>query len=151
MNIVERITKTASEKISGMKDGMWEKIEDVNMGLANQAQYNFVNAVAKDEGVDYETALEFCTPHTPKWQPKYSLGYKMQAPYVTVMLATDKGKQAFKRDLLPEELQLFEDEVEKENMGSLLSKEFIKQKKQKRKKKKEERNRSFGLVNRKKK
>lgn len=145
MNIIDRITKTVSAKVSDISDSMWEKVEDVNNQLDAQAQYRFVCAVAKDEGVDYETALAYCTPHSPQWQPKYSLGYKMQAPYVTVMLSTKKGKEAFKKDLLPEELVLFDSEVSEMNINSLLHEEHRKQKKKEKKRKKDEKNRAFGL------
>lgn len=145
MNIFERITKTVGEKAGRIKDATWEKVEDVNDSLDMQAQYRFVNAVAKDEGVSYQEAVEYCTVGSPKWIPKYSLGYKMQAPHVTVMLSTAKGKAAFKRDLVPEELELFENKVEGLKFGDLLREQWKKQKKEQKAAKKAAKKRANGL------
>lgn len=142
---IESLMGKVAAKIGSVKDKTWEKIEDVNSSLDMQAQYRFVCAVAKDEGVEYQRAVDMCTPHSEYWVPKYSLGYKMQSPHVTVMLATEKGKRAFKQDLLPEELELFENEVESLNFGEMLKEERKRQKKEKKEKKREERKRSFGL------
>lgn len=151
-SIVDRIMKVPEAikgKISDVKEAGWEKIESVNDNLDIQSQYKFVQAIMKDENVDYETAIEMCTVRSPKWEPKYSLGYKMAPPHIVVMLATEKGKAAFKRDLEPEELQLFEDEIQTMNMKDAMLEEWKKQRKEKKAAKKEARNRSFGLVNRK--
>lgn len=145
MNIIERITKTASKKAGEIKGAAWEKIEDANSGMDMQAQYLFVQSVMKDENVDYDTAIEFCTVGTPKWQPKYSLGYKMQSPHVTFMLQFEKGKAAFKKDLHPEELKIFENEVENMNMSEMFIEEWKKQRKEKKAAKKAARHRAFGL------
>ena len=149
--IVSRITGKVSGGVKKVKDAVWEKVEDVNYNLDSKEQMMFVQKVADDEKVSFATALEMCTPHTPNWKPKYSLGYKMASPAIMVSLSFDKGKRAFKTELLPEELALYESEVEQMKIRELLSEEWKAQKKAKKEKKKEDRNRAYGLFNKSKK
>jgi len=147
-SLVERITKipeTVKGKISGVKEAGWEKIESVNDNLDLQARYKFVQAIMKDENVDYDTAIEMCTVGSPRWEPKYSLGWKMAPPHVVVMLAREKGKTSFKKELVPEELELFEDEIQNMNLREAMMDEYNKQKKAKKAAKKAAKQRSFGL------
>lgn len=113
---IDSIIGKVGKKIGSIKQGAWSKIEDVNLALGTTSQYQFVQAVAKDEGVDYNTALQYCTPHTELWIPKYSLGYKICEPYKQLLMRSDKGKQVIKQELLPEELELFESEIDKMNI-----------------------------------
>ena len=128
MGMIERITKSASNKMHSIKEGTWNKIEDINDQMGYQTQYRFLQAIMKDEKVDYNTALEMCTPHSEQWQPKYSLGYKMAIPYKMIMIRSEKGKRQFKKELLPEELALFESEVEKMNIKKEMREERKRQK-----------------------
>ena len=145
MNITERITKTVSEKVGNVKNATWEKVEDVNDQLNMQVRSQFINEIMKDENCSFQDAYDMCTPGTEKWQPKYSLGYKMAAPYIQFMLRSEKGKRAFKKDLLPEELELFEKEVEKIDFEAAQKEEMKKQKKAKKEAKKHGRKVAVGL------
>ena len=69
----------------------------------------------------------------------------MASPSVMAMLAMKKGKEAFKRGLEPEELVLFEDEIEHMDVGKAMVEEFKKQKKAKKAAKKAAKQRAFGL------
>ena len=150
-NIVSRITGTVVEKVGAVKDAVWEKVEDVNFNLDSQEQMMFVKKIAEDEGCSFEAALEMCTPHTPTWQPKYSLGYKMASPAIMASLTVERGKRAFRERLEPQELILFDNDIRNMKLGELLSEEYKRQKKERKEKKKAKRERSFGLTMRKKK
>lgn len=144
-NIFDRIGKTVSEKAGKVKGAVWEKVEDAQFQMEAMERTQFLSKIAEDEKCSLEDATLMCTPHSPKWVPKYSLGYKMAAPHIMVMLAMKGGKAAFKRDLEPEELVLFEEEIEHMDIGKGMIEEYKKQKKAKKAAKKAARQRSFGL------
>lgn len=144
-NIFERIGKTASAAAGKVSGAVWEKVEDVNDQMDAIERSKFLSKICEDEKCSLDDASLMCTVHSPKWEPKYSLGYKMASPSVMAMLAMKKGKEAFKRGLEPEELILFEDEIEHMDVGKAMVEEFKKQKKAKKAAKKAAKQRAFGL------
>lgn len=137
-NIFSRITKGIGEKVTKVKDATWEKIDDLTFQTDAQAQTRFLGEIMKDEGCTFEEAVGMVTVGSPNWQPKYSLGYKMASPAKMAMMAMgEKGKAAFKKELVPEELALFEGEVENMNIGKEMIAEHHRQKQAAKKAKKE--------------
>lgn len=107
-----------------MKQGIGEKAVEINDILGNQAKMDFVRKVAEDEGVSIESALDMCAN-----VPKYSLGMKMASPADLMMAASKKYVDAFKRGLTPEELEIFEKEVEPMGLAKLVKEEKRRQRK----------------------
>ena len=141
---IESMIGKVSERVGNVKASAWAKVDELSATLDNQAQHQFVQKVAADEGVSYEDAIAMCTPHSDLWQPKYSMGYKMQSPAMTIAMATKKGRKAFRDSLLPEELECYK-EIETTNFGKLITEEYRSQKKKEKEAKKAAKKRAAGL------
>lgn len=108
------------------------KALDLTAQLRTQAQNKFVKDMAKDEGVDYYTMLLKCTGQTDPVDYHYTLGYKMSNPVFMIAMNLqkksnrEKAIENFKKELCPEELKIFEEEVVTENMRTNFKKEYEK-------------------------
>lgn len=99
-----------------------DKILEINDRLDGMARSQFVAAVAKDEGVSMEEAMRMCSEGSE--YPKYSLGYKMASPAMLRMASSKKYVGKFKTMLTPEELEIFETEVEPMGLKGLVKDEM---------------------------
>lgn len=112
-------------KLGDLKDGVWEKIEDYNHVMDDEAVKRYIAQIMKEDGVSYEEAWRLV-----REDPKYSLGYKMCSPAIIMMLKMRGGPERFKQMLTPEELEIYESEVEgKINFKKAIKREFRRQKK----------------------
>ena len=89
-----------------------------------QAKANFIQKVMKWEEVDYETAFYIVSGKTDPREPEYTLGYKMASPvWMDAMfgqISKKKREQArdnFRKLLEDDELQLFNDYVDKHEVS----------------------------------
>lgn len=98
------------------------KIEDKVMKTADavtlKGQTDFIYNVMKWENVSFEEAQNICHGQTnpPMWE--YTLGYKMSDAIWMMGMTVQRGKKArakavenFRKMLTPEELELFDKEV----------------------------------------
>lgn len=102
----------------------WESIEDWNFVLDQESRSRYIQKIMKEDQVDYDEAWRLV-----REEPKYSMGYKMCSPAIVMMLRMRGGKETFRSMLTPEELQVFDDEVDgKVNFKKAIKTEFRKQK-----------------------
>lgn len=101
-----------------------DKVLEINDQLDGMARAQFVTAVAKDEGVSMEEAMRMCTE-----VPKYFLGYKLASPAQLRMASSKNYVGAFKLSLTPEELEIFENEVEPMGLNGLVKDEMKRRRK----------------------
>lgn len=101
----------------GIKGWTEEKILDTANTLRANAQAQFINWVAEQEGWDYDTAWAVCNGEHPEIsRPDYSLGYKLADPIVQTSfhLARKKNRIAarekFRENLTEDEKRLFDSE-----------------------------------------
>lgn len=107
------------------KDAGWDKIEEWNRVLDDESVKRYIAKIMQEDGVTYEQAWELC-----KTEPKYSMGLKMCSPSVVIMLTMRGGKDRFRKMLTPEELAIFNSEVDgKINFRSAVKHELKRQKK----------------------
>lgn len=99
-----------------------DKIFEINDQLDMMARTQFVEAVAKDEGVTMEEAMRMCMEGSG--YPKYSMGYKMASPAMLRIASSRKYVGRFKEMLTPEELEIFEREVEPMGLKGLMKDEL---------------------------
>lgn len=111
-------------KAANIKQAGKDKILEINDQLDGMARAQFLSAVAKDEGVDMEEAMRMCME-----VPKYSLGYKMASPAMLRMASSKKYVDAFKATLTPEELEIFENEVQPMGLKGLMKDEMRRKRK----------------------
>ena len=108
------------------------KALDLTAELKNKAQARFVKKMAKEEGVDYHIMLLRCQQPTESEDFYFSLGYKMSHPIYMIAMNLQKKEnrskaiENFKKELCPEELKIFESEVQTENMRTNFKKELKK-------------------------
>ena len=108
-----------------VKDLGWDKIEDYNQRLDDEAVVRYIQKIMDEDKVSYEEAWRLC-----REEPKYSMGLKMCSPAIVLMLRSKKGQDRFREMLTPEELEVFDSEVAgKINIKSAVKKEFRRQKK----------------------
>lgn len=106
------------------------KAMDLTAELRTRAQANFIKKMAKEEGVDYHIMLLRCQQPKDPEDFYFSLGYKMSNPvYMMAMNLQKKENRSkaienFKKELCPEELKIFESEVQTENMRTNFKKEI---------------------------
>ena len=97
----------------GIKQNGKDKILDVSDRLDMEARARFISWVMNEEGVDWDTAYEWCCVGTDR--PDLSLGYKMCSPAWVIGFKTNPKKYyaAFIRTvkLSDAELELFQKEV----------------------------------------
>lgn len=102
----------------------WESIEDWNYVLDQESRSRYIQKIMKEDQVDYDEAWRLV-----REEPKYSMGYKMCSPAIVMMLRMRGGKETFRGMLTPEELQVFDDEVDgKINFKKAIKTEFKRQK-----------------------
>lgn len=101
----------------GLKKKAEDKILDAALTLRANAQAQFVNWVANEEGWDFDTAWLVCNGEHPDiHKPEYTLGYKLADPITQTSfhLARKKNREAarekFREGLTDEERQLFDSE-----------------------------------------
>ena len=108
-----------------VKDLGWDKIEDYNQRLDDEAVVRYIQKIMDEDKVSYEEAWRLC-----REEPKYSMGLKMCSPAIVLMLRSKKGQDRFREMLTPEELEVFDSEVAGTiNIKSAVKKEFRRQKK----------------------
>lgn len=108
-----------------VKDLGWDRIEDYNQRLDDEAVVRYIQKIMDEDKVSYEEAWRLC-----REEPKYSMGLKMCSPAIVLMLRSKKGRDRFREMLTPEELEVFDSEVAgKINFKSAVKKEFRRQKK----------------------
>lgn len=85
----------------------WDRIEEWNRILDDESIRRYIKKIMQEDGVSYEEAWRLV-----KEDPKYSMGYKMCSPSIVVMLTMRGGKARFRKMLTPEELKIFDTEVD---------------------------------------
>lgn len=102
----------------------WESIEDWNYVLDQESRSRYIQKIMKEDQVDYDEAWRLV-----REEPKYSMGYKMCSPAIVMMLKMRGGKETFRGMLTPEELEVFDNEVDgKVNFRKAIKTEFKRQK-----------------------
>lgn len=102
----------------------WESIEDWNYVLDQESRSRYIQKIMKEDQVDYDEAWRLV-----REEPKYSMGYKMCSPAIVMMLKMRGGKETFRGMLTPEELKVFDNEVDgKINFKKAIKTEFKRQK-----------------------
>lgn len=125
------VTKTKEER----KADREIKALDLTAQLRSEAQKKYIKKMAKEEGVDYYLMLNRCQNPTKPEDFYYSLGFKMSNPvYMIAMNLQRKDNRSkaienFKKELCPEELEIFESEVITSSMRTNFKKEIKKAKK----------------------
>lgn len=121
-----------------IKDFSREKAEQLQATLRVQAQQKFLQDVMKWEEVDYPMALAICEGRTVEKEWEYTLGYKMCDPLMQLAMNGQlRGKhraeavETFKTKLCPEELEIFEREVEPMKTREMFKAAMKKEKKRK--------------------
>lgn len=114
--------------LRNVKELGWDKLEEYNRILDDESVKRYISTIMKEDGVSYEEAWRLV-----REEPKYSLGYKMCSPAVVMMLKMKKGPDRFREMLTPEELKIFDEEVDgKINFKQAVKHEMKKQKKERR-------------------
>lgn len=102
----------------------WESIEDWNYVLDQESRSRYIQKIMNEDQVDYDEAWRLV-----REEPKYSMGYKMCSPAIVMMLKMRGGKETFRGMLTPEELEVFDSEVDgKVNFKKAIKTEFKRQK-----------------------
>ena len=109
--------------IQKTKDLAWDKVEEVNSILDNQAVMAYYRKICEEDGVTFEEAVQLC-----QTEPKYSMGLKMCSPAVIMMLRTKKGQDRFRTWLTPEELAIFDSDECPKNFRQMIRNEKKRQK-----------------------
>ena len=105
----------------------WEKVEQWNKILDDESVRRWIADIQKTDGVSYEEAWNLCLT-----DPKYSMGLKMCSPAIMMMLKMPGGVERFRKMLTPEELEIFDSEVNgKINFRQAIRKEKRRQQKKK--------------------
>ena len=122
----------------GIRNAIDDKARQFMDATDAQAKAEFIQKVMKWEEVDYETAFYIVSGRTDPREPEYTLGYKMASPvWMDAMFGQlSKKKREMARDnfrklLEEDELQLFNDYVQKNDV----SKEYKAAKKEEKKRK----------------
>lgn len=106
------------------------KALDLTAELRTKAQAKYIKKMAKEVGIDYHIMLLRCQQPTDPDDFYFSLGYKMANPvYMIAMNLQKKENRAkaienFKKELCPEELKIFESEVQTDSMRTNFKKEI---------------------------
>lgn len=108
--------------------GIKSTIEDKAITLRNtsaaQAKAEYIQKVMKWEEVDYETAFYIVNGRTDPREPEYTLGYKMADPIMMMAMfgqiskkKREMARDQFRKTLEDDELQLFNDYVNKNDVN----------------------------------
>lgn len=109
--------------------GAGEKIVEYAKDQELKARVKFANWVANEENIEFDDAWLICTNQDPeRIIPEYSLGWKLASPLVQTELnlqprkkAREAAREKFRKELTPEELQLFNEQVD----GGMIRKAVI--------------------------
>ena len=103
-----------------------------------QAKAEFIQKVMKWEEVDYETAFYIVSGKTDPREPEYTLGYKMASPtWMDAMFGQfsrkkrEQARDNFRKLLEPDELELFNDYVNKNDVSKEYKTAYKEEKKRK--------------------
>ena len=96
-----------------------DKAMEVSDTLDAQARAKYIQQVMEWEECDYEEAYYLCIGRTDPKEPKYTLGYKMSSPVWAMAMfgqlrkkKREQARENFKQLLDPDELELFEKELD---------------------------------------
>lgn len=112
-------------KLRSVKASGWAAVEEYNQILDDESVKRYIERIMKEDGVSYEEAWRLV-----REDPKYSLGYKMCSPAIIMMLQMPKGPDRFREMLTPEELEIYNTEVD----GVINIRKAVKREKKKQKK-----------------
>ncbi len=114
-----------------LKDKVWDAKEQ----MAGVSRADFIQFVMKEEDVDYETAYYICIGRTDPREPEYTLGYKMADPSMMMAMfgqmrkkKREAAREEFRSMLEADELQLFEEYVNKEDTEKQFKSAYKKEK-----------------------
>lgn len=120
------VTGRMKAAMRALKDAGWERVEELNRQLDDESVRRYIAKIMKEDGVSYEEAWRLV-----REEPKYSIGFKMCSPAVITMLTMRGGKARFRKMLTPEELEIFDTEVDgKINFRQAVKREHKRQKKE---------------------
>lgn len=112
-------------KLRSVKDSGWTAVEEYNQILDDESVKRYIERIMTEDGVSYEEAWRLV-----REEPKYSLGYKMCSPAIIMMLQMPRGPDRFREMLTPEELEIYNTEVD----GKIDFRKAVKREKKKQKK-----------------
>lgn len=119
-----------------IKDKFLNKVYEVQSQAAGIAQNKFIQWVMKEEDCSYEEAYAICTGHTDPREPVYTLGFKLSDPVweLAIFKQRNRKKRAqaadnFRQLLEPDELILFDEQVNTENARKQFNEEYKEKKK----------------------
>lgn len=118
------------EKMRGIKKTASDKVDDYKLRLDSECQMKYLKKIQKEDGVSYEEAVRLTQE-----DPKYSLGWKLCSPDAVTDMMTESGRRRIKRTLTPEELEIFERDVEPMGLRKIVTGEIRRQVKEKKGKK----------------
>lgn len=108
---------------------------DLTKVLESRAQLNFIKWVAKEKKIDFYQAQLICHGKTDPIEWEYTLGYKMSNPVYMIAMNLqrkanrEKAMENFKKELTPEEREIFERDVQTKHMRTKFRSELGKAKK----------------------
>ena len=118
-----------------IKELTTQKAEMLQWELASQAKARFYQNVMEWENCSYEEAVKLAQGETEPVRWDYTLGLKLCDPLMMMAMHAQLGKKAraqavenFKATLTPEELKIYEEDVEPTSMGKAF-RESLKRKK----------------------
>lgn len=118
------------EKMRGIKKTASDKVDDYKLRLDSECQLKYLKKIQKEDCVSYEEAVRLTQE-----DPKYSLGWKLCSPDAVTDMMTESGRRRIKRTLTPEELEIFEKDVEPMGLRKIVTGEIKRQVKEKKGKK----------------
>ena len=113
----------------------WQKLKEAGRGTIDDwvnltdaaSRERYVKMIMREDKVDEAEAWRLI-----REDPKYSMGFKMCSPVIVTSLKTARGRAEFRQCLTPEELEIFDNEVDgKINFRSAIKAEKRRQKKEK--------------------
>lgn len=122
----------------GVKSKIEDKAIDLRSTSAAQAKAQYIQKVMKWEDVDYEVAFYIVNGKTDPKEPEYTLGYKMADPIMMMAMfgqiskkKREMARDQFRKTLDDDELQLFNDYVNKNDVDKEWKTEYKSAKKNK--------------------
>lgn len=114
------------EKMRSVRKAASDKVDDYKLRLDSECQMKYLAKIQKEDGVSYEEAVRLTQE-----DPKYSLGWKLCSPEAVSDMLTESGRRRIKRTLTPEELKIFERDVEPMGLRRIVTGEIKRQVKEK--------------------
>ena len=119
-----------------IKELTTQKAEMLQWELASQAKARFYQNVMEWENCSYEEAVKLAQGETEPVRWDYTLGLKLCDPLMMMAMHAQLGKKAraqavenFKATLTPEELKIYEEDVEPTSMGKAFRESLRRKKK----------------------